>query len=926
MSPSAPDFKRLFESAPGLFLVLTPDLRIAAVSEAYLRATMTRRDEILGRHLFDVFPDNPDDPAATGVSNLKASLDRVLRYLTPDTMAFQKYDIRRPASEGGGFEERWWSPVNTPVLDDAGRLLYVIHRVEDVTEFVRVRKLGQEQQKRAHELESELYQRAQELHAKNKKLGESERLKDEFIASASHELRTPLTLIFAPLESLLSGMCGSLPDPVRRPLETIHNNATRLLHLVNSLLDFAKAEARRTVVRREPTDVVELTRAILADFDGTLRQKGLAADLETAPPKIHVEVDRYLFERILFNLLSNAVKFTSRGGIHVSLARDADRLRLRVRDTGTGIAREDLPNLFQKFRQLEGSSTRRFEGTGLGLALVQEFALLLGGSVWVESRLGEGSTFTVEILAPPAAGGDADRPQPVLLAKYAAEPPPPPASADLPRVLIAEDNLELASYVAGSLAPIAQTRTAADGEEALEIVRTWRPDLVLSDVMMPRLDGFALCRAIKADPETAFVPVILLTALTHREALLQGWECGADEYLFKPFHPQEMLTRVQSMLATSKHLKLLSKQNEIEAARRRAQILAEAGALLESSLDAEATLRNLAKIGVRGVADLAIVEFREEEEPIRHVAVARRDGDVEFHTYPGDRRDGSKPAGFEFTVDIPLRSRGAGEGSLTLCWKTAPDPDADRMLWSDLGKRGSMALENAHLYQQARRTARLREQFLAIASHELKTPLTGLRLELEGLLRAIRKKDAPAVLTGDAIDMIEHAEKQSRRLARLVNDLLDISRLTAGRLKLVPETLDLSELARDVARTFPEELRIDVQAPDSVLGSWDRLRLEQVVSNLLSNAAKFAEGKPVTLDVRTRARAAVLSVRDQGRGMEPDVLQRIFRPFERADIGHHGGLGLGLYIARQIVEAHGGRIEAYSEPGQGSTFTLELPL
>ena len=214
------DFRLLFESAPGLYLVLTPELKIVAVNNAYAQATNIQRNEILGCGLFEVFPDNPNDPAATGVRNLAASLQRVLENRTPDTMAVQKYDIRRPNSEGGGFEERYWSPVNSPVFGPDGRILYIIHRVEDVTEFIRLKQAGIEQYKiteelrtRTNQVESEVYLRAQEVQNANRQLEnanqtlarlyettkeqnqliqQANRLKSEFLANMSHELRTPL--------------------------------------------------------------------------------------------------------------------------------------------------------------------------------------------------------------------------------------------------------------------------------------------------------------------------------------------------------------------------------------------------------------------------------------------------------------------------------------------------------------------------------------------------------------------------------------------------------------------------------------------------------------------------------------------------------------------------------------------------------------
>jgi signal transduction histidine kinase len=392
------DFKALFESAPDIYLVLSPDLRIVAANDARLRATNTTRDQIIGRPLFEVFPDNPNDPAASGVSNLRASLNRVLQTRAPDAMAVQKYDIPRPASEGGGFEERYWSPLNTPVLNRNGEIDFIIHRVEDVTEFIRLKQQGVEQSRlteelktRAEQMESEIYQRAQQLQQTNERLREAERLKSEFFANVSHELRTPLSLILAPTESLLSGKHGELSRSQSGVLHTVHSNAIRLLQMVTGLLDFAKAEAGRMTVRPEPVDVVALTRSITHDFEPAMQGKRIGFSLDTGQKSSTILLDHYLFERILFNLLANAVKFTDPGGtISVRLEISDERLRLKVADTGIGIAQEDIAVIFQKFRQVEGSSTRRFEGTGLGLAMVKEFSELMGGAVMVKSEPGKG--------------------------------------------------------------------------------------------------------------------------------------------------------------------------------------------------------------------------------------------------------------------------------------------------------------------------------------------------------------------------------------------------------------------------------------------------------------------------------------------------------------------------------------------------------
>jgi signal transduction histidine kinase len=556
-----PDFSAIFEALPGNYLVLTPDLTMVAVSQARLKATMTTLEGTLGKHLFDLFPDNPDDPAATGVSNLKASLDRVLATRAADTMAIQKYDVRRPDSEGGGFEERYWSPVNSPVLDATGNVIYIIHRVEDVTEFVRLKQQGAEQSKLTDTLraqvertEVEMYLRAQELQLANQQLRELDRLKTEFFANVSHELRTPLTLILAPIEALLASASESSMLPARRDvLETVQNNAIRLLQMINGLLDFSKVAAGKTEIRREGVDIVELTRSLLYDFRAMMQRKRITESLAATAPQPLVEMDRYLYERILFNLLSNAVKFTPADGrITVDLLVRDGELTLSVSDTGIGIAPEERRWLFEKFHQVEGSSTRRFEGTGLGLALVKEFAQLLEGTVSVESDVGAGSTFTLRCKAPAAAAAGAPSTSTHLrLPLPTAVDVVGRASQDgsLPHVIVAEDNLELAAFIADLLSPICQVHHATDGAEALRLTRSLRPDLVLSDVMMPRMDGIRLTREIKGDNATSGIPVVLLTAMTDRDSLLKGWDAGADDYLFKPFHPRELEARVRSLLS-----------------------------------------------------------------------------------------------------------------------------------------------------------------------------------------------------------------------------------------------------------------------------------------------------------------------------------------------------------------------------------------
>jgi len=623
MTETLPHFQALFESAPDIYLVLSPDLRIVAANDARLRATNTTRDQIIGKPLFDIFPDNPDDPAASGVRNLKASLSRVLQTRAPDAMAVQKYDIPRPASEGGGFEERYWSPLNTPVLNRNGEIDFIIHRVEDVTEFIRLKQQGVEQSRlteelktRAEQMESEIYQRAQQLQQTNERLREAERLKSEFFANVSHELRTPLSLILAPTESLLSGKHGALSPSQSGVLHTVHNNAIRLLQMVTGLLDFAKAEAGRMKARPEPVDVVALTRSITHDFEPAMQGKRIGFSLDTGQSSSTILLDHYLFERIFFNLLANAVKFTDPGGkVSVRLELLNEHLRLPVADTGIGIAQEDIDVIFQKFRQVEGSSTRRFEGTGLGLAMVKEFSELMGGTVTVTSEPGKGSAFIVEFPAPIAPSQESTSPVRMRESFVSGNDLPSPGifsdeqetgGSQRMKVLVCEDNEKLSLYIASLLQEFCQVKIAGNGLEGLELVRDWSPDLVLTDVMMPGLDGIGLCSAIKSDPLTAGILVVMLTAQTHREAMLKGWEAKADEYLFKPFHPDELITRIRAMLATiaerRAHAELVVQHNT-ELVRARAE-MEQKGKLEEYAHALERSNRELEEIAYISAHDM----------------------------------------------------------------------------------------------------------------------------------------------------------------------------------------------------------------------------------------------------------------------------------------------------------------------------------
>ncbi|HEY0707447.1 MAG TPA: ATP-binding protein, partial [Polyangia bacterium] len=430
-SPVAePNFRLLFESVPGLFLVLRPDLQIVAASNAYLAATLTKRAEIIGRHLFEVFPDNPNDPAATGVSNLRASLDRVRELREPDTMAVQKYDIRRPESEGGGFEVRYWSPRNWPVLDEDGALAYIIHRVEDVTEFVRLKQferetdiLNEKLRSQAGQMETAIIQGAQQLQdanqqlrTANQELGRREqertvlyerlveqnrliqaanRMKSEFLANMSHELRTPLNAIIGFAELLHDGVAAPVTEKQMSYLKHILVSGRHLLTLINDVLDLAKVESGKLEIRPEAVDLTELTREVTDVLLSTSAEKRIQISTVIDPAVTRVVVDAAKFKQILYNYLSNALKFTPpQGSVEVRIDPvGADEFRLQVRDSGIGIRPEDMGRLFIEFQQLDSGMTKQHSGTGLGLVLTKRMVEAQGGQVGASSTLGKGTVF-----------------------------------------------------------------------------------------------------------------------------------------------------------------------------------------------------------------------------------------------------------------------------------------------------------------------------------------------------------------------------------------------------------------------------------------------------------------------------------------------------------------------------------------------------
>ncbi len=466
-------------------------------------------------------------------------------------------------------------------------------------------------------------------------LAELDRAKTLFLSDVSHEFRTPLTLLLSPLDDVLSRRALSSGD--RELLQTSRRAATRLLKLVQSLLDFSRVEAGRMQVAFEPTDVGTLTADLASLFRSTFERAKIQLVVDSPPLAEPVYVDRDMWEKIVLNLLSNAFKFTLAGEVSVRLTADKDWVALEVRDTGSGIAADDLPHVFERFRRGRTERARSAEGSGIGLSLVQELVKLHRGEIDLASEVDRGTTFTVRLrrglkhlpaehlgslsnrksVAVGAAPfieevsgwlGDADEPATVV-GKETRRAPAKRVSAapgeSAERILVVDDNADMRRYLKRILQDHWKVETAADGMTALSRVRKSAPDLVIADLMMPGLDGLSLLRALRDDPNSAGVPVMVLSARANEEASVDALTAGADDYLPKPFSARELIARVAVQLARAR----------LRAAERAAREVAEQTSFMKDELVTmlSSSLRNPLNVMLNAIALLKDQTFGGEE-------------------------------------------------------------------------------------------------------------------------------------------------------------------------------------------------------------------------------------------------------------------------------------------------------------------------
>lgn len=452
------------------------------------------------------------------------------------------------------------------------------------------------------------YCQRQQLIEAESHLREMDRAKSRFSANVHHELRTPLTLILSPLDALRSGEFGSLPPQIASTLETMHSNGRRLHKMINNLLDLSKLESEQFKVVRRPTRVEKLVLDLVTGARPMAERKGVELEFRGEDPDREIAIDPDAIEKVVINLIGNALKFTDPGGrIDVTIEAEGDGVGIAVKDSGIGIPPEKLDSIFDRFAQVDSSATRSYEGTGIGLSLAQEMVQLHEGRIWAESE-GEGHGTTMRVWLPTGLsdlaieedvladdegrqlnaraslealgtdfnlegedddaddGHDLDQIARQLERAGDAEVDPEDEALGLvggpaAEILITEDNPDMRNLLKTLIGRKYRVRTARNGREALERIAERKPDLILSDVMMPEMDGTELCRRVKGDPETSTIPIVLVTSKAESEMKVEGLELGADDYVTKPFHPRELLARVGSLVRSSVLRKELALRN-----------------------------------------------------------------------------------------------------------------------------------------------------------------------------------------------------------------------------------------------------------------------------------------------------------------------------------------------------------------------------
>jgi len=804
----------------------------------------------------------------------------------------------------------------------------------------------------------------QEERKRAEALAELDRAKIAFFSNISHEFRTPLTLMLGPLENLLAQSSSDLSPASKAEVEMIYRNGVRLLRLVNSLLNFSRIEAGREQGSYTPTDLTTLTQDLASSFRSAVEMANLQFVVDCHRLSEPVYVDRDMWEKIVLNLISNAFKFTFDGKIKVMLHQVETTAILSVSDSGVGIPPEHLSKIFERFHRVENTQSRTHEGSGIGLALVQELVKLHGGTIHVKSCLGKGSTFTVSLplgekhlpshriddthtitstaLSPSPFVEEALQWLPAQtrdefnahsLRVQAETPNVRESTPDtqhvcmttqhpLPQILLADDNQDMRNYVRRLLNDKYEVRTVANGEAALEAVRQNPPDLIISDVMMPRLDGFGFLRELRKDPAIQTIPFILLSARAGEESRLGGLEEGADDYLIKPFSAQELLTRADTIL------KMHEIRSQVQAESKKFIALAENINEFVSMFDLE---YRPYYVNPAGMTMLGLDTMTQIQETLVKDFFFSEDHSFLMNEFlPNVLRDG------QAKVEIRFRHFQTGEAlwmiyNVFCFYDGNGDPMGLGTVSHDITKRkeaekaiveSKNALEQEVLHQtQALRRSQDNLRKLAseviVAEHRerrrlaselhdyLAQLLVASRIKL-GQIHKLETSPSTKTFLNETDKMIQESLTYTRSL------IANLSPQVLYQFGLVPALKWLADQMKnyDLAVTVEDDVK-SIPLPEQSL-----ILLYQTVRELLMNVVKHAGVTETMLSIQKPSiDYLMIQVTDRGKGFNPDDFstQQNLKKF-------------GIFSIRERLKALQGKFTLDSVIGQGTTATVLMPI
>ena len=799
-------------------------------------------------------------------------------------------------------------------------------------------------------------------------LAEIDRAKTTFFSNISHEFRTPLTLLLGPIEEALNNPETSSDN--KEGLAVAYRNAVRMQKLVNTLLEFSRIEAGRLDGKFSRVDIVELTRDLVSTFRSAIERSGMNLEITAGDVYSPVYVDTDMWEKIILNLVSNAFKYSSEGKISVHIAETENKLRVDVTDTGTGIPEDKIDKIFDRFYRVENMEGRSQEGTGIGLALVKELVKIHQGIISVHSIVGAGSRFRIEIPL-----GKSHLPAEKIL-EYAIESSGNTYSnaileeakgwlTDLgeaqdfeslqdlssgqdaidtnkPKIVLVDDNTDMRNFLRKILSVHFSVITAIDGEDAFEKSLQFRPELVVTDIMMPRLDGFGFLKKLRSYPDIRNIPVIFLSARAGEEAKVEGLHAGADDYMTKPFSTKELVVRISNLIRINRVRRETEQQFFL--------LFQQAPALINVMKGPEHIFefyhpRNKEFLGNPDFTGKTVREafpnlegqgiFEMLDDVYQNgVTIQHNERFISFVDEKGNKMDKYLNVTYQPWYDI----RGEIQGILNFALDITESVLIRNKIEED-SKKYAFRLENeVEIRTQELQDLNLSlkksnddlQQFAHVASHDLKEPVRKIKMYGSRILEEYETN-----LPERGREFLLKVLQASNRIMSMIDGVLNYSSFNNIAQKI--ESIDLNKVIHDIQFDLEvliseKDAHFEIDRLGTIEGS--PVLIYQLFYNLINNALKFSKnGEPALISISS-AKENVhgiemekITVADNGIGFDPVYAQKIFQSFVRLNSRDaYEGTGLGLSLCQKIVERHGGRTTAEGTINSGAKFMVWLPV